>query len=142
MDDLRLMQVVESTEYVIDDRLDLSFLKVLGRFQKLLEVHVASVKHEIYLLEFLALRLDDPVESVDAGVLHGFENVELPDQSPGPKVVRENLLVSFDSESSLTRGVQNLHNFTVGTLSQLFLLPEVTRHHEIFVEVFESYLKS
>lgn len=51
MDDFSLMQIIKSTENVIDDGLNLSLLQVLSRLDQLLEVHITLAKDKIYLVE-------------------------------------------------------------------------------------------
>ena len=51
MDDFSLMQIIKSTENVIDDGLNLSLLQVLSRLDQLLEVHITLAKDKVYLVE-------------------------------------------------------------------------------------------
>lgn len=51
MDNFSLMQVVESTQDVVNDRLDLGLLKMFTRFDELLEVHIALTQHKIDFIE-------------------------------------------------------------------------------------------
>ena len=86
MDDLCLVEVVQTAQNIVDDRFNLSLFQVLARLDKLPQIHVTFAQDEIDFIElqvfegniFLTLdvaRRNHRKQLVAAGVLHLLQDV-------------------------------------------------------------------
>jgi hypothetical protein len=111
---------------------------MLGRFQKLLQVHITLLNDKVDITEvFLVIRFKYALQLINAWMLNTFQNMDLSEQSLGSEVVRKDLFEAFAGIVFLTRHMRDLHNFAISPLAQLLDFLELRRHLEILVQLIE-----